>query len=156
MIYDVDIVAVPEEAVISLRGRGPLADVGRRMARLRELAAQAGLAPAGAPAARFYADEEGPEPDYDVCLPVTLRTDGSVPDRVEEARGELIPLHHVLQATHVGPHGAMQDAWRAVREAGDALGYTQSGPVTEVYVTGAGSGADPASYVTLVRLPYAR
>ena len=57
MIYDVDIVAVPEEAVISLRGRGPLADVGRRMARLRELASQAGLAPAGAPAARFYADE---------------------------------------------------------------------------------------------------
>jgi effector-binding domain-containing protein len=156
VIYDVDIVAVPEQAVLSLRGRGPLADVGRRMSRLRELAAQAGLAPAGPPAARFYGDEEGAEPDYDVCLPVTLRPDGSVPDRVEEARGELIPLHHVLQATHVGPHDVMQDAWRAVREAGAALGYTQSGPVTEVYVSGAGSGADPAGYVTLVRLPYAR
>jgi len=155
VIYDVDIVAVPEQAVLSLRGRGPLAEVGRRMARLRELADEAGLAPAGPLAARFY-DEEEVEPDYDVCLPVTPRPDGSVPDRVEEARGELIPLHHVLQATHVGPHDAMQDAWRAVREAGDALGYTQSGPVTEVYVTGAGSGADPASYVTLVRLPYAR
>lgn len=155
MIYDVDIVAVPEQAVLSLRGRGPLAEVGRRMARLRELADEAGLAPAGPLAARFY-DEEEVEPDYDVCLPVTPRPDGSVSDRVEEARGELIPLHHVLQATHVGPHDAMQDAWRAVREAGDALGYTQSGPVTEVYVTGAGSGADPASYVTLVRLPYAR
>ena len=156
MIYDVDIVAVPEQAVLSLRGQGPLADVGRRMSRLRELAAQAGMAPAGPPAARFFGDDEGIEPDYDVCLPVAPQPDGSVPDRVEEARGELIPLHHVLQATHVGPHDAMQDAWKAVREAGDALGYTQSGPVTEVYVTGAGSGADPASYVTLVRLPYAR
>jgi len=156
VIYDVDIVAVPEQAVLCLRERGPLKDIGRRTSRLRELAAQAGLAPAGAPAARFYGDEEGPEPDYDVCLPVTLRPDGSVPDRVEEARGELIPLHHVLQATHVGPHDAMQDAWRAVREAAAALGYTQSGPATEVYVTGGGSGAGPASYVTLVRLPYAR
>ena len=156
MIYDVDIVAVPEQAVLSLRGRGPLGEIGQRMARLRELAAQAGLAPAGPPAARFYADEEGPEPDYDVCLPVTPQPDGSVPDRIEEARGELIPLHHVLQATHMGPHSAMQDAWRAVREAGGALGYTQSGPLTEVYITGAASGTDPASYVTLVRLPYAR
>ena len=156
MIYDVDIVAVPEQAVLSLRGRGPLADVGRRMSRLRELAAQAGLEAAGPQAARFYGDEEGIEPDYDVCLPVTPRPDGSVPDHVDEARGELIPLHHVLQATHVGPHDAMQDAWRAVREAGGALGYTQSGPVTEVYVTGGGSSAGPKSYVTLVRLPYAR
>ena len=104
MIYDVDSVAVPEQAVLSLRGRGPLGEIGQRMARLRELAAQAGLAPAGPPAARFYADEEGPEPDYDVCLPVTPQPDGSVPDRIEEARGELIPLHHVLQATHMGPH----------------------------------------------------
>ena len=156
MIYDVDIVAVPEQAVLCLRERGPLKDIGRRTSRLRELAAQAGLAPAGAPAARFYGDEEGLEPDYDVCLPVTPKPDGSVPDHVEEARGELIPLHHVLQATHVGSHDAMQDAWRAVREAGAALGYTQSGPVTEVYVTGAGTGAGSASYVTLVRLPYAR
>ncbi len=156
MIYDVDIVAVPEQAVLCLRGRGSLKDIGRRTSRLRGLATQAGLAPVGPPAARFYADEDGPEPDYDVCLPVTLRADGSVPDRLEEAHGELIPLHHVLQATHVGPHDAMQDAWRAVREAATALGYAQSGPMTEVYVTGRASGAAPDEYVTLVRLPYAR
>ena len=156
MIYDVDIVAVPEQAVLCLRARGPLGDIGRRMSRLRELALQAGLAPAGPLAARFYADEDGPEPDYDVCLPVGLSEDGSVPDRLEEAHGELIPLHHVLQAEHAGPHDAMQDAWRAVREACAALGYVQSGPMTEVYVKGGGSGATPAEYITLVRLPYAR
>ena len=156
MIYDVDIVAVPEQAVLCLRGRGPLTDIGRRASRLRELASQAGQAPGGPLAARFYADEDGPEPDYDVCLPVDLAEDGSVPDRLEEARGELIPLHHVMQAEHVGPHDAMQDAWRAVREACAALGYVQSGPMTEVYVKGRGSGATPTEYVTLVRLPYAR
>jgi effector-binding domain-containing protein len=156
VIYDVDIVAVPEQSVLSLRGRGPLTDIGRRMGHLRDLAARAGLAPAGPPAARFYADEDAREPDYDVCLPVMPRPDGSVPDRLEDARGELVPLHHVLQVEHIGPHEAMQDAWRAVREACAALGYAQSGPVTEVYVTGRGSGVEPSAYVTLVRLPYAR
>jgi effector-binding domain-containing protein len=156
MIHDVDVVAVPEQAVLCLRDRGPMKDIGRRASRLRELASQAGLAPAGPVAARFYADEDGPEPDYDVCLPVAPSEDGSVPDRLGEARGELIPLHHVLQAAHVGPHDTMQDAWRAVREACAALGYVQSGPITEVYVNGRGSGVAPAGYVTLVRLPYAR
>ena len=156
MTHDVDIVAVQEQAVLCLRERGPLGDIGRRMRRLRELASQAGLVPAGPLAARFYADEDGPEQDYDVCLPVDLSEDGTVPDRLGEAHGELIPLHHVLQAEHSGAHDAMQDAWRAVREACAALGYVQSGPMTEVYIAGRGTGATPADYVTLVRLPYAR
>jgi len=157
VIYEVDVVAVPEQAVVSLRERGPLADLGRRIRRLRELVAQAGLTPAGPPMARFYEDAAAdPLLDYDVALPVMLRDDGSVPDKVEEARGELIPLHHALQAVHTGPHDAMGDAWRAVQEAREALGYTPSGPVTEVYVRSRGDAVEPAQFVTEVRLPYAR
>lgn len=158
MIYDVDVVAVPEQAVVSLRGRQPLSEIGRRMRRLRELVAQAGLTPAGPMSARFYDDATpgAPEVDYDVCLPVRPASDGSVPDDVGEARGELVPSHFVLQAVHVGPHEAMDDAWRAVREALAALGYSAAGPMTEVYSKGPESGADPAGYVTEIRLPYAR
>jgi effector-binding domain-containing protein len=157
VIYDVDVVAVPEQAVVSVRERGPLTDIGRRVRRLRELAAQAGLTPAGPPMARFYEDDvASPTLDYDVALPVELRSDGSVPDELAEARGELIPLHHALQAVHTGPHDAMEDARRAVQEAREALGYTPSGPVTEVYVLGRGDGVEPARFVTEVRLPYAR
>ena len=157
MIYDVDVVAVPEQAVVSLRERGPLTDIGRRLTRLRELAAQAGLTPAGPPMARFYEDDvASPTLDYDVALPVELRSDGSVPDELAEARGELIPMHHALQAVHTGPHDAMEDAWHAVQEAREALGYTPSGPVTEVYVLGRDDGVEPARFVTEVRLPYAR
>ena len=93
---------------------------------------------------------------YDVCLPVRPAADGSVPDAVSEARGELVLLHHALRAVHSGPRGAMQDAWRAVDAARAALGYTASGPFTEVYVKGRESAADPAGFVTEVRLPYAR
>ena len=39
---------------------------------------------------------------------------------------------------------------------GATLGCTASGPFAEVYVKGRESGADPAGFVTEVRLPYAR
>lgn len=157
MIYDVDIVAVPEQAVVCLRRRGPLREIGARMHRLRELVDQAGLTPAGPMMARFYdTDAARSDLDYDVCLPVRPAEDGSVPDAVGEAHGEWIPLHHALQAVHTGPHNAMQDAWRAVDEARATLGYTASGPFTEVYVKSRESAADPAGFVTEVRLPYAR
>ena len=157
MIYDVDIVAVPEQPVVSLRERGPVAGIGPRMRRLRELIAEAGLEPEGPMSARFY-DDGGPgaDRDYDVVLAVRPRPDGSVPDTVGEARGEWLPLHHVLEAVHRGPRDAMDDAWAAVREACQALGYTPSGPMTEVYEAGAADGVPPAGYVTRVRLPYAR
>ena len=157
MIYDVDIVAVPEQAVLCLRRRGPLREIDGRRRRLREIAEQAGLTAAGPAMARFYdSDAARPDLDYDVCLPVQPAGDGSVPDSVAEARGEWIPLHHALRAVHSGPGNDVQDAWRAVDEARAALGYTASGPFTEVYVAGRESGADPADFVTEVRLPYAR
>jgi len=157
VIYDVDIVAVPEQAVLVLRDRGSLNDVGRRVARLRDLAAQAGLTPAGPPMARFYEDEfTAPTLDYDVCLPVEPRADGSVPDTIAEARGELIPLHHVLQAAHTGGRDGIGDAWRAVNEAREALGYARAGPTTEVYAGGSAASASSVDPVTLIRQPYAR
>jgi effector-binding domain-containing protein len=156
LIYDVDTVAVPEQAVLCLRQRGGLSDIGGRMRRLRELAAQAKLAVAGPMMARFYdTDAARPDLDYDVCLPIRPAPDGFVPD-VAEALGEWIPLHHALRAVHIGPHDAMQDAWRAVDEARAALGYTACGPFTEVYVRGRETAADPGTFVTEIRLPYAR
>jgi effector-binding domain-containing protein len=157
VIYDVNIVAVPEQAVVCLRSRGPLSEMGARLRHLRELVEQAGLTAAGPMMARFYdSDAARPDLDYDVCLPVWPEEDDFIPDAVGEAHGQWIPLHHALQAVHSGPHDAMQDAWRAVDEARAALGYTASGPFTEVYVTGHESAADPADHLTEVRLPYAR
>jgi effector-binding domain-containing protein len=157
VIYDVDVVAVPAQAVICLRVRGPLSEIASRMRRLRELAGDAGFAPAGPMMARFYEDDAArPDLDYDVCLPVLPGADEWIPDAVGEAHGEWIPFHHALQAVHLGRHDAMQDAWRAVEEARAALGYSASGPLTEVYVTSRAGGARPEDLVTQVRLPYAR
>jgi len=157
VIYDVDIVSVPARPVVSLRRTGPLSGIGEAMRRLRELVAQAGLVADGPMSARFYGDgAAGPDADWDVALPVAPLPDGSVPDTVGEARGDWVPLHHVLEAVHRGPHDQMDDAWAAVREACAALGYTPSGPVTEVYEVTRADGVPPEEYVTRVRLPYAR
>jgi effector-binding domain-containing protein len=155
--YDVDIVSVPARPVISLRRRGPLVEIGASMRRLRDLVSGAGLETAGPMMARFYADvAPGGDTDYDVALPVLPAADGSVPDAVGEARGEWLPLHHVLEAVHRGPHDQMDDAWAAVREACGALGYAPAGPVTEVYEVTRADGVPPEQYVTRVQLPYAR
>ena len=157
MIYDVDIVSVPARPVVSLRHTGPLSGIGDSMRRLRDLLAEAGLKADGPMCARFYSDGAGEsEADCDVALPVVPRADASVPDAVGEARGEWVPLHHALEAVHRGPHDTMDDAWAAVREACAALGYTPSGPVTEIYEVTHADGVAPAEYVTRVRLPYAR
>ncbi len=155
--YDVDIVSVPARPVVSLRRRGPLADIGSSMRRLRELAAAAGLETTGPMMARFYADATpGADADFDVVIAVLPRPDGSVPDVVGEARGEWLPLHHVLEAVHRGPHGQMNDAWAAVRKACGALGCAPAGPVTEVYEVTRSDGVPPEQYVTRVQLPFAR
>jgi effector-binding domain-containing protein len=157
VIYDVDIVAVPAQPVVSLRRAGPLGEIGDAMRRLRELLAAAGLEATGPMTARFYdGGVSGGDADYDVCVAVRPRADGSVPDTVGEARGEWLPLHHALEAVHRGPHDAMGDAWASVREACAALGYTPAGPVTEVYEVSRSDGVPEDDYVTRVRLPYAR
>jgi effector-binding domain-containing protein len=157
VIYEVDVVAVPAQAVVCLRRRGPLSGIGARMRRLRALVSQADLVVSGPMMARFYVgDASRPDLDFDVCLPVRPATDGSVPDALGEARGEWIPFHHALRVIHTGPRDEMQDAWRAVDEARAALGYTASGPFTEVCVKDRESGAGPGASVTEVRLPYAR
>jgi effector-binding domain-containing protein len=157
MIYDVDIAHVPEQTVVALRQRGPVAAIGARMARLRSLAEEAGLTAAGPMMGRFYEDDAtASDVDFEVCLPVEPRADGSIPDAIREARGELVPAHHAFVTTHIGPRDAMDDAVRALREALDAVGYRACGPLTEVYMTTRESAPDPSRQITELRLPYAR
>jgi effector-binding domain-containing protein len=157
MVYDVDIARVPEQTLLTLRARGPIAGIGARMARLRELAAQEDLVPSGPMMGRFYdEDVTAPDLDFEICLPVAPRADGSIPDAVAEARGELVPAHHALTTTHVGRRDQMDDAVNALHEALEAVGYRSCGPLTEVYLTTRAAASGPEQDVTELRLPYAR
>ena len=157
MHYDVDVVRVPEQALAVLAGRASMSEIGERMRRLRATVREAGVTATGPMIGRFYEETANGETlDYDVCLAVEPRADGSVPDRIGEARGELVPTHFTLAVTHVGPRDQMDDAVAALHEAMAAIGYRAAGPLWEVYVAGVAEGLAPAQFVTEVRLPYAR
>lgn len=157
MHYDVDVVHVAEQTLAVLPGRGPVSEIGARTRRLREIVGAAGFTASGPVIGRFYEEtRDGETIDYDVCLAVEPGADGSIPDRIGEARGELVPAHHTLATRHVGPRDQMDDAVAALHEALAAIGYRAAGPLWEVYVAGAAEGLAPAAFVTDLRLPYAR
>lgn len=157
MRYEVEVVRVPEQTLAVLGGRGSMGEIGARMRRLRTILAAAGVAADGPLIGRFYEEtRDGETVDYDVCLAVTPAADGSVPDRIGEAYGELVPAHHTLATRHIGPRDQMDDAVAALHEALEAIGYRAAGPLWEVYLAGAAEGLEPAAFVTDLRLPYAR
>lgn len=157
MPYEVELMLIPEQPIAGIRERGPLGEIGTRIRRLRAALEGTGFATKGALMARFFEDDSAsPSLDYEVCLPIDARADGSVPDRIGEARTDIIPTHLALVTTHVGRHSEMQPAYAALLAESATLGYAIAGPATEVYLTGAESVADPAEYVTEVRLPVAR
>ena len=157
MTYMVHLVAVPQQAIAGIRGRGPTAEMASRALRLRRALEKAGVETAGPLMGRFFEErtQEG-DVDYEVSVLVRPRPDGSVPDRIGEAHGDLIPAHHVLATEHRGPYDGLQAGFAAIAEELDALGYAVAGPATEVYLRGPEDTNDPSGYVTLLRLPIAR
>jgi len=155
--YTIEIAAIPEQYVACLRARGPIGDLGARMARLAAFFEAAGIAPAGAPQARFYDDEYDPDDtDFEVCLPLRPDDAGWTPDTVGDAVVSITPAHHAMATTHVGGYETIAAAHAALRRELDMLGYTQAGPASETYVHGPMQAATSDEYLTVVCYPYAR
>lgn len=116
----------------------------------RELLAQ-GLEPDGPPFALFYDNPAG--------VPVQdLRSRACIP--VRGARSVLAPLRYeVLRSTTVGyafVSGAYPDAPRAypgIFAYLQKMGWSQSGPIREVYLVPPGSNPNPAELVCEVQIP---
>jgi effector-binding domain-containing protein len=163
MTYTVTLVAVPEQAIAGLRERGPARELAARLQRLRRALEEAGVEAAGPVMVRRFdrrpesgASDGIDESDFEVAVPILPRPDGSVPDHIGEARGDLIPAHHAFTTEYRGPHDGLHLGFEAISRELDALGYAVAGPATEVYLRGPQDTNDPAAYVTLLRLPIAR
>jgi effector-binding domain-containing protein len=155
--YEVEIAPVAEQVFVCLGGRGPIAELRTRAARLGAALAAAGVVPTGPLMARYPDAAYDPaDVDYEVCLPIAPRADGSAPDRVAGLPTALIPAHHVMLARHRGPWSGLAAAHRAIAAALDDVGYRRAGPVSEVYLMGPDQGVAPSEYLTEVRYPYAR
>jgi effector-binding domain-containing protein len=155
--YEVEIEPVAEQAYVCLGGRGPIGELAARVARLGDALAAAGVTPTGPPAARYpEASYDPTNVDFEVCLPIAPRADGSVPDRLAGLPTVLIPAHHAMVVRHRGPWAGLAAAHRAVAAALDDVGYRRAGPVSEVYLVGPWQGVAASRYLTEVRYPYAR
>ena len=154
MAYTVNLIAVPEQAIAYIRERGPISALAARVHRLRLALAEAGAEAAGPVMARYFEQKvEDGDIDYEVAVPILPRPDGSVPDRIGEARGDVIPAHHAFTTEHRGPHDQMHTGYTALTEELNAIGYAIAGPTTEVYLVGPDTTDDPARYVTELRIP---
>lgn len=154
MPYTVNLVTFPEQAIAYIRERGPLTDLPSRIGRL--MRALGDLQPQGPVMARYFEDRvDADDLDYEVAVPIERREDGSVPDRIGEARGGVIPAHRAVVTYHGGPYHEIHTGYTALTEELNALGYAMAGPATEVYVRGPESTPDPTQYVTELRLPVA-
>jgi effector-binding domain-containing protein len=157
MTYAVILVAVPEQAIAGIRERGSAGSLAARERRLRQALERAGVEAAGPLMVRYFDERrEDAEMDFEVALPILPGPDGSVPDAIGEARGDLIPAHHAFATEH---HGALQGVsagFAAIVRELDALGYAIAGPATEVRLRGPRDADDPAGYLTVLRLPIAR
>jgi effector-binding domain-containing protein len=155
--HEIDIVAIPEQALVCLRERGPVSGLGERARRLSAILETAGITPVGPLQARFYDDPYDPQDsDFEVCLPMALDERGWAPDSIAEAAVSLTPAHHVMATTHRGPYSGIAGAHEAIAAELEAVGYTIAGPATETYVTGPGDGVAAGDFVTVVSRPYAR
>ncbi len=155
--YEIEIVPVAEQVFVCLGGRGSVGELRERERRLAAALAAAGVAPAGPVMARY--PETGYDPadvEFEVCLPIAPRPDGSVPDRVAGLPTVLIPAHHAMVARHHGPRTGLAAAHHAIAAALDDVGYRRAGPVSEVYLVGPAQGVPASEYLTEVRYPYAR
>ena len=155
--YAVDLVAVPEQAIAGVRERCPVGALDQLVRRLRWAVSEAGLQPAGPVMARYFEEwREDGDVDCEVAVPVLPGPDGSVPDRIGEAHGDLIPAHHAFATVHHGPYAGLQAAFAALARELETLGYVAAGPATAVYIRSREDTTDPSGYVTVLRQPYAR
>lgn len=154
MAYSVNLVFFPEQPVAYIRERGPLADLPKRIERLFAALDEAGVKPQGPVMARYFEnDMEATDLDYEVAVPIETSPDGSVPQALGEARGDVLPAYQAVVTHHGGPYHELHMGYTALTEELNALGYAVAGPAIEIYVRGPESTSDPDSYVTELRLP---
>jgi effector-binding domain-containing protein len=158
MAYEVEIERIPKQACVCLGGRGPVAELRARAARLDAVLESAGAASEGPLMARFFdGDDYDPaDADFEVCRALAPDAGGRTPDRIGELATVLIPAHHAMVVRHRGPYGGLGAAHDAVSAELESVGYRRAGPIAEVFIEGPGPGRAPADYLTEVRYPFAR
>jgi effector-binding domain-containing protein len=151
MEYQVSMQDVPDQPIVSIRGRLAQSDlpafIGRSFGELYGHLRLLGVKPGGEPFVIYH--EFGPnEVDAEVCTPVAgpMKASGRITSRV-------LPAATVAQALHIGPYEDLHVAYAAVTHWVGGHGLEAAGPVRERYLDGPGDGVPPWAYRTIVEQP---
>lgn len=135
----VSIKDVPAMAVVGLRKRIPMAQIGPLFG---EVMGKLRSRPAGPPMTLYH------DPEYD---PNAVDVEVLVP--VAGSGEQVLPAARVACATHVGPYDNFGKTYEALFAWVTEKGYQCTGPCREIYLVGPESGRSPAEYVTEAQIP---
>ena len=154
MAYEVSIRNVPEQRVVSLRGRVTRAGlspfIGSSYDALFGGLGPLGIVPAG-DVLVIYHEWSPAGIDVEVCLPVD--TERAIP---AEFVDRIVPAATVAQTLHVGSYDELMGAYRALEAWIGEHGYEEAGPSRERYLVGPESKLPDAEYRTIIETPVTR
>jgi effector-binding domain-containing protein len=154
MVYEVSLRDMPDQRIISVRGRVVRPALPVFIIRsLDDVRHHLRLLGVGAIAGPFVIYHRfGPNlVDAEVCVPVA----GDIL-AVGRFATRLLPGATVARTVHVGPYEELGAAYAALIRWIGPRGFDAAGPVRERYVEGPGGEALPADYRTVIDLPVAR
>lgn len=155
MPYQITTRHVPDEPVVSVRGRTSVDDlspfVGTTIGHLLGDLGRVGVTPAG-PILIVY-HEFGPDGvEAEVCVPVAPTVDAAA----LTAAGltvHVLPGVMVAETTHVGSYEDLSGAYAAIATWIAEHDRESIGPARERYLAGPGEGIPETAYVTRIEFP---
>jgi effector-binding domain-containing protein len=155
MEREVTVKEVAEQAVLSVRFKTTLADIGDSVGQaygaIFSLMGTTGTRPAGPPF-MLYHDEELKEEDMDLeaCVPVEGNAVGG-----EGVVARMLSGGRFASTMHTGPYNEIGEAYQALVLWIRENDLESAGPFRDIYLVGPQQVADPADYRTEVVCPIA-
>jgi effector-binding domain-containing protein len=148
---DIMMLAVPEQPVISIRGRTTQEDlpafIGRSFGDIYAHLGLLGVIGNGRPFVIYHGFSSG-QIEAEVCVPVSREV--SATGRIQT---RILPACTVARTVHVGPYDDIGLAYAALNDWIDERRCSVAGAYRERYLVGIDDGVAPAGYRTEIDVP---
>lgn len=153
MRYEVTTHEVPDEALLSIRGRMTMAEmpafIGQSYAKLYGRLGELGVTTRGMPFVIYHAFGPGVV-DAEVCVPLA-----AVVAESGEMTSRVLPATTVARTVHPGPYDGLGAAYTELYEWIRDHGFEVVGVARERYLNEPGPDVTPADYLTEIDVPIA-
>ncbi len=153
MRYEVSTHEVPDQPILSVRQRLPMADlpgfIGQSYQEMYRHLGELGVEPSGAPLVIYHAFGPG-DVDAEVSVPVAYPVEAS-----GRMTSRVLPAGTVARTLHQGPYNELGAAYTELTEWVGDHGFEAVGPASERYLNEPGPDVLPTGYLTEIDIPVA-